>query len=310
MQAALEPIRSEMRKQYAAAARQPTADAVRKELAKFDLKAMAKTSGLTMARLEMIAVGDAQSTELGESTLNGEQPFVQYMFVPGLGRAAISEDAHGNKYVAWKVDEQLEHVPNLTDKGVRDRVVLAWKKSQARVLALAEAQKLAAKANAEKKPLKEVLKGIPGVTVSEPPPFTWVTFGAVPRYAAQVPPRIGEVRGVDMPGNDFMAAVFALQPEQTGVAMNYPRNTAYVIRLDKYLPTDVVLWARFLSDDYGKYQAVGDDDRANMISGWISDIRAQAGFHWERQPDQHRDEGRIPGAPRGRQPAPGEDDLD
>ena len=115
--------------------------------------------------------------------------------------------------------------------------------------------------------------------------------------------------GVNAPGSEFMAAVFALPSGQVGVAMNHPKTSAYVVRVDNYTPADSVLWARFLSDDYGKYQAVSVFDRSALIEDWLRDLRNEAGFQWVRPPDRN-EQGRGYGAPPGRQRDPAEDESD
>jgi hypothetical protein len=311
MQGILEPLRDDLKRLVGKSAQEAnTAEALTAELQHFDPAAVAKQNRLVFDQLELISGRDAEQTELGQSTVSGGQPFMAWVFgAVGLGRVAIAEDLHGDKYLFWKAAEELEHVPKLTDKGVRERVTLAWKKVQARELAVADAKRLAEKAQAEKKPLKDVFKGEAGLTVLNPRPFTWVTFGAVPMYTTQAPPRISEIEGVEAPGAEFMAAVFALSPGQVGVAMNHPKTAAYVVQVDDYTPADSVLWARFLSDDYSKYQAVSNSDRSAQFEAWLHNIRTDAGFQWVRQPDRN-EAGRGYGAPQGRQSDPAQDDAD
>ena len=309
MQAALEPLRDELKREAVKAARNAKGDALAAEYAKVDVKALAARAKLELARWELISAREVEASELGQATVQGNQPFMQYAFASeGLGRVAMAEDLRGNKYLFWKVNEKKEHVPALTDAGVRDKVVLAWKRIQARQLAAKEAQRLAELARTAKKPLKEALQGVAGVAVTQPRPFSWMTMG-MPTSMYQAPmPQLSDVEGVSMPGMDFMRVVFGLKPGEVGVATNHPQTTTYVVRMDSSAPDEKVLWEKFTNEDFHRYAGVLRFEQQDLFASWAKELRDYAGFKWQRSADRPIE--RTEGPAQGRQPAPFENELD
>lgn len=308
MQAVLEPLRNELKQNAVKAARNAKGDALAAEFAKVDVKALAARAKLELSRWELISAREVEASELGQATVQGNMPFMQYAFASeGLGRVAVAEDLRGNKYLFWKINEKKEHVPSLTDVGVRDKVVLAWKRIQARALAVKEAERLAEQARAAKKPLKDALQGVAGVAVTQPRPFTWLTMGMASMYQ-QAPPQLGDVEGVVMPGQEFMRAVFGLKPGEVGVAANSPQTTVYVVRLDSASPDAAVLWERFTNEDFHRYAGVLRIEQQDLFANWAKELREYAGFRWQRSPD--RPIARSEEPVQGRQPKPYENELD
>lgn len=309
MQAVLEPLRNELKQAAVKAARNAKGDALAAEFAKVDVKAMAARAKLELSRWELISAREVEASELGQAMVMGNQPFLQYAFgSEGLGRVAMAEDLRGNKYLFWKINEKKEHVPELSDPGVRDKVVLTWKRIQARELAGKEAQRLAEQARGAKKPLKEALQGVAGVTVTQPRPFSWLTMG-LPTSMYQAPtPQLSDVEGVVMPGPGFMRAVFELKPGEVGVATNQPQTTTYVVRLDSSSPDEKVLWERFTNEDFHRYSTVLRSEQQELFARWAKELRDAVGFHWVRVPDRPIGRPEVPG--QGHQPVPYENELD
>jgi hypothetical protein len=190
----------------------------------------------------------------------------------------MSVGLKGDLYLFWKTDETKERIPKFDDKGVREQVLRAWKMIPARKLALQEAESLAAEARKNKKFLKQAFADRPDLHVILPPPFSWITFGNVPLGSAPNAARVSAVEGVDMAGDDFMRAVFRLEPGQTGAGMNAPQTVAYVIRLTELNPSQEVLWKQFEVDDFSKYAPAAEGDRLQTARAWLDEIKSSAGF--------------------------------
>ncbi|QDU28361.1 hypothetical protein ETAA8_34610 [Anatilimnocola aggregata] len=128
-------------------------------------------------------------------------------------------------WVYWRTDEQP--AKELTFKEAREQVLAAWKRKEAIKLAEAEGKKLAEQA-AAKMDLKAVVD--PKLVV-EPPPFTWMTTGALGEQFNQAAPTISAVQGIPFAGQDFMQSVFDLKVGEAGTALNQPHDTVWVVRL-------------------------------------------------------------------------------
>ncbi len=288
MLAVLEPLRNQIKRYTADLARKDKNAAASDKL---DFEALARQHGLSFARMEKVSRWDVQDLEIGRSYLIGTQRgFVEYVFAqPGLGRPAISQDTESNKYLFWKSDESKEHVPELSEPGIKERVVRAWKMIEARRLAQEEAKRLQTKASQAKTDLKEALKDEPDVQVIEPPAFSWMTYGAVPAMYAQSPPRLSHVEGAQALGNEFMEAVFSLREGEVGVAVNRPQDHVYVVQVHTYTPAEAVLRESFLVDDFRKYAAVAYADHQALQFAWMKELRESSGFQWKREPDVQRE---------------------
>ncbi len=130
--------------------------------------------------------------------------------------------------------------------------------------------------------------------VSESEPFSWMTTGAIPLWMAQVPPAIsGEVKGVDMPGNEFMRAVFGLKKGEIGTATNDPKTVAYVVRVVDSNPLPDVLWRMFLAENYFSYFRAAWPEHASAENAWLDAIKKEVGFQWD--PDWQRESWRGQG---------------
>jgi hypothetical protein len=251
-----------------------------------DFAALAKENRLSATQTGPISALDARGLDIGDSITEDRAPFKDTAFDKNhpLFRFGVSQDTEGNSYLFWKVGDEPERVPSLDDAGVRQRVVEAWKTIEARALATAEAEKLAADARAAKKPLREVFAGRKDLHVITPEPFTWLTFGSLPYWSQQGPPRYSEVKGINGAGGDFMQAVFALKAGEVGPAMNQPKSVVYVVRVGEYTPSDTFLWDMFVSEDYGHYALAAWYDQTAAVRVWREGLKSEAGMHWEREP--------------------------
>ncbi len=98
---------------------------------------------------------------------------------------------------------------------------------------IAKAKEEAAQASKLKQTLKETFHNVPGSSVATVGPFSWLTQ---PLGQPMGEPKLSEVSGVEQAGNDFMKAVFALQPGQSGVAANEPQTVYYVVQVESEEP--------------------------------------------------------------------------
>lgn len=266
---------------------------------KLDYRKLAKENGLGFYRTELISALEVGQLDIGQSSLEGNVPFVTYAFetLP-LHRPEISQDIEGNHFLFWKTAQAEERVPAYEDAGVRERVLQAWKMVQARGRARREAERLAEQARKANKPLKEFFARQPGFVVHESEPFSWMTYGAFPAWWAQVPPEISPIRSeerdpatgaqteiVVMPGNELMREVFRLQKGQIGVATNRPETIVYLIRVIDVTPA---LWEAFVAEDFGRYARVAEHDQRALFAAWREAVRAEAGLKWQREPERYR----------------------
>ena len=250
-----------------------------------DFEKLAQQNGLTAGKTALMAQWEIQSTEIGTSFVGMRDPVARYALTLAKFHPAESMDLQGDRYVFWKTEETKDQVPEFNSKE-REVVLRTWKMVQGRGLAVKGAEALADEARKANKPLKQVLADRPDLRVVMPSPFSWVTFGNVALGSAPNAARISSVAGVDMAGNDFMRAVFHLEPGQIGVAMNAPQTVAYVIRLESFSPSHEVLWKQFEVDDFSKYAPAALTDQRQIHHAWMDEIKTSAGLQWKQKQEQ------------------------
>ncbi len=255
-----------------------------------DYGALAQQYGLSTAQTPMISQLQARDYDIGRSLVGGREPFgyVAYRdnWPPYLTETS-ADRANGDHYLFWKVEETAAAIPKFDDKGVQEQVLRTWKMVQARRPARNQAQWLAAEATQAAAPLQEVFADRPELQVIEPPPFSRLTRGSVPAMSSPYArPRLSTVEGIDYAGNDFMQAVFKLEPGKVGVAMNNPQTIAYVVRISDVTPTENALWAQFEVDSYGTYRDAATADQSEIFRAWYEELISDAGLKWVRKADQ------------------------
>jgi hypothetical protein len=259
-----------------------------------DFEALAKQYGLTAEQTGLISSQEVKKFDIGSSVaMEGIVPFASAAFKPSLTsfKPEISQDIEGNFYLYWKVEDAPEAAPSWDDKNVRQEVLHAWKLSQARALALKQAESMVETASKTGATLKGSFPDLPEDRIISPPPSSMLTEGSVPRGSSPQPPRLSEVEGVPLVGLEFMHAVFNLDINQIGVAMNMPKTVVYVVQLIKYSPPQDVLWQIFLAEDFSKYSAVAAIDLQKDQIAWLESLKTAAGLKWEiLQPEQSHGE--------------------
>jgi hypothetical protein len=258
-----------------------------------DIDVIAKKQGLEASRSGLVtAVEAARSGPIGTS---GEmivdptsrfgvrrQRWLDTMFGPGAAvlRPSTSRDAEGNRYISWATEDQPEYVPSFEQ--AREKVERRWREVEARGRARARAEELAKQASAGQKPLAEVAKAA-GLEAHAVGPFTWLTQGTAPFGAA---PRLSTPEGIDKPGEEFMRAVFALEPGETAAAFNEPRTICYAVRLTSFEPALETLRERFVAGrkDQRRLAMVGRQQMSSAFGEWFEAFEKRQGIEWRREP--------------------------
>jgi hypothetical protein len=265
-----------------------------------DVAKIAEKQGLTAARVprvtasEALAAGGIAASFDFRQDPNSPMGFRQTRWIDLMfgGDAALlrpipTRDVAGNRYLSWKTEDLPPFVPSF--ESARADVERAWRIVEARPLARNAADEIAAAASgapslASVVAEKFAARKLEATTVG---PFTWLgrnaaTFGA--------PPTLAQPDGLSMPGEEFMQAVFALQPGGTAVAFNEPRTVCYVIRLVEYRPDDEALRQRFLdaSTDERRLLEIARQEEAQAVSRWIDEIERKYALDWKRPPRRDR----------------------
>ena len=198
---------------------------------------------------ELPGIGRAREPSEADSFRTDAPTLVSQMFSSSNLLMPFQAQDGDDWYVAWKVQDVQAHVPELTDPGVRDQVVRAWKLMQAEPLARARAEELAKLAAKSAKPLRETLakqtvtgaKGSVPVSARETPEFTWMRESSTPSmnpFGPRPPPQISEPVFIEKAGNAFMEVVFdqLAKPNDVGVAPNGDKSIFYVVKLLERTP--------------------------------------------------------------------------
>jgi hypothetical protein len=255
-----------------------------------DVEKIAAEHGLQAVRSDFVDAGEAIAAGgVGSSfQLTFSQPMgvrqVQWadmLFSPDAPRwrPVATRDFAGNRYLSWKTEDRPDFTPAFAD--VREEVERVWRLMEARPLAKKRAEALAAAAAG--KELTAAIVGQEGTEVTKVGPFTWLTRGTAPFGSAPV---ISQPAGVQMPGNEFMEAVFGLEPGGTATAFNEPKTICYCIRLVAYEPDEAILRDRFadVSTDPRRLAQLADDEAREVRDRWLADVEKRYGVEWKRDP--------------------------
>ena len=236
------------------------------------LRELAEQHGLVYGSSPLLSARELQESEeypIGKASEPVDNPFsqqnarsvIEELFagrLEGLYISAIAEDPLSkNLFAYWKIEDAPAHVPNLTDDGIREQVVRAWKMLQARPLAEKRAQELAEQVRQSNKPMPETLAeatvtgksgdGSLQLTVQSTPPFSWMrsSTAASPQPFSRQPPQMSVVPGVDGAGEAFMETAFQkLGPGECGVAPNQERTIFYTMQVTQRIPDEAGMKAQ------------------------------------------------------------------
>jgi hypothetical protein len=194
-------------------------------------------------------------------------------------RAVKSRDMEGARYISWRTVDQPEFVP--TFDTARPNVERAWKIIAGRELARKRAEEIAAKP-AAKESLEGAVAGDESLQVFKVGPFFWLS----PQAASSGVPQISQPAGIVMPGNEFMSAVFSLQPGGTAVAFNEPKTVCYCIRLIDVEPPAEKLKERFVEtkSDPRMTAVAAQDEFSRSFGTWIEELESRYQLVWKRKP--------------------------
>ncbi len=89
-----------------------------------------------------------------------------------------------------------------------------------------------------------------------------------------------------MPGDEFMRAVFSLEPGKAAVAFNEPRTVCYVIRLVSQEPPTAELQDKFIAgrNDRQKIGMVAQREASTTFRELIEAMEKRYRLDWKRQP--------------------------
>jgi hypothetical protein len=105
-------------------------------------------------------------------------------------------------------------------------------------------------------------------------------------------PELSQPEGLSMPGDEFMRAVFALEPGGVAVAFNEPRTVCYVIRLAELDPPSAALKEKFLEAraDRRRIGMVAERETSQAFRGLLESMEKRNRLEWKRPPRVSRDE--------------------
>ena len=262
-----------------------------------DVAKIAEKQGLESGRSDLVApdaafaaggIGGSFEFVQDPSSRFGirQQRWLDQMF--GAGSMSLrpirSRDVEGNRYLSWRTEDQPEFTPSF--ETARPGVERAWRIVEGRGLARKRAEALASQADAKQQSLEATLQqansGGTDMKATQVGPFSWLTQGPAGGGA----PAISQPEGISMPGDEFMRAVFSLEPGRTAVAFNEPRTVCYVIRLASQEPPTAELQEKFLAgrNDRQKIGMVAQREASTAFRQMIEGMEKRYGLDWKRQP--------------------------
>ena len=211
-----------------------------------------------------------------------QQRWIDMIFGRGAPtlRPVTSRDVEGNRSISWKTEDQPEFTP--TFQSARAEVERAWRIVEARSLARKKAEDIVRQVG-EGQTLAAAVAAAPQLKAEKVGPFTWLTQGTVP---LGTPPSLSQPEGISMPGEEFMQAVFGLEPGKATVAFNEPRTVCYVIRLDGLEPPLEKLRTRFMEarDDQRRLAMVAQRETSRASAAWVEALEKRHALTWHREP--------------------------
>jgi hypothetical protein len=248
-----------------------------------DLAKIAEKQGLISGRSDLVApdaafaaggIGGSFEFVQDPSSRFGirQQRWLDQMF--GTGSMSLrpirSRDVEGNRYLSWRTEDQPEFTPSF--ETARSGVERAWRIVEGRDLAKKRAESLAQQASFGGDETKAIQVG----------PFSWLEQGMGGGGALV----LSQPEGISMPGDEFMRAVFSLEPGKTAVAFNEPRTVCYVIRLVSQEPPAAELQEKFIAgrNDRQKIGMVAQREASNTFRELIEGMQKRYRLDWKRQP--------------------------
>ena len=229
----------------------------------------------------------------------------------------------GEARYAWVITEYAPTFPpTLEDPGIRDQVVLAFKRSKARELVQIRGEEIVKtikagleKPEGEKKTMSETMEGMtvlgtegsPVLTMRQTLPFSWMEQSMTPQmnFMQQPTARLSSIRFADeiagtirYAGPKFMQAVFEeISNNDVAVVPNEDFSSYYVVQVLDRTPADQIgediLRQQFLTE--GKQFGFSRGAVATVIQ---NDVAGPTALEWEKatwrkygiDPDERRDD--------------------
>ncbi|QDV22970.1 SurA N-terminal domain-containing protein [Aureliella helgolandensis] len=305
MQQALEELVNKHMNPYYAAYRQYEAFSNNDELAdkdeeesrtppaRPDIKKIATELGLKYVETGMVDITTLSQTQFGGGPVNGDglsgtvaenlmTPQLLELFRPVQSiyydQQALMTGGNFDflQFISWKTAERLPYAPELPE--VRDEVVDAWKRQQARVLASAAASVLAKKVTTGESAWQAALDTNEQALVVQTAPFTWMT-----RFNEYIMP--SNVPTLDTVGTEFMRAVFSAKVGQPFVAPNQPQSAYYVTRVLEFAPSEQELQERFNADPTKSGPlGIARQEVNETFLDWYQNLERRLGVEWQINP--------------------------
>ena len=292
------------------------------------MKALAEKHGCSFVETPLVTFQDLNEGEtypIGAATDPQANPFMQAgsnvaQQVFGSFPNRITDDTNlfvrhqsvknafdldgGEAHFAWWIVEFSEtHVPKLDDPGIRDQVVLAWKRLKARDLAKKRAEELAtvvreglAKPDAERKDMAAAVEGqtlsgkpdSPAIALRQSQSFSWMEQALNPQmnFMQQRPNlRRSEVRfndeaggSIRYAGDRFMKVVFEeIGNDAVGVVATDDLSAYFVVQPVERSADDEILRQQFLTE--GKQFGFQNSALAQLLN---NEVGNKASVAWER----------------------------
>ena len=181
-------------------------------------------------------------------------------------------------YISWKTEEKNAFIPEL--KEVRDEVITAIRTTEARILAKAEAERLAKEFAKSDKPIKELIPADRTSLFFESlGPFSWMQSLGFGMRAF-----MGNVPELDRVGEAFMRQVFTSDRNQWGVAPNMPETVFYVVRPTEFSPSTDELHLRFTQiSQRMQTMSLAVEEAIKIRDGHYEALDKQTGFKWNEE---------------------------
>lgn len=292
------------------------------------MKELATKYGCSFVETPLITfqeLAEGETYPIGAATEPQQNPFMQAGLtvaqqVFGMFPKTISDDTNlfvrnqsvknafdldgGEVHFAWWIVEFADtHVPKLEDPGIKDQVILAWKRIQARELVKKRAEELVklisdglAKPEAERKDMSATIEGqtvlgkadSAALTVRQTQSFSWMEQSITPQmnFMQQRPTlRRSEIRfndevggSIRFAGDKFMKTVFEeIENEKVGIVSTEDLSTFYVVQPVERSADDDVLRQQFLTE--GKQAGFDGTAVQQMLNASVSN---PASIAWER----------------------------
>jgi hypothetical protein len=245
------------------------------------VQAKAREMGLAYEITPRLSRADAEKlapiggASMGSAGLEGGTSFADHVFDD---RARLYEafelaEPRGLRFLGWKLEDVAPEVPPLAE--IREAVVQAWKREQARGLAERDAKALAESAKASGGDVK-VAAGERLVLETAAVSKLSSSFAALAQGGIS-DPRATDIPEIPGAGDALRDALFALKPGEVVVEPNAARSQYYVLALKSRAAADLKglfspIGSRFAIERRLESQATLD-----RLSDWMTYLRKRAG---------------------------------